>query len=492
MIVRVRIAINKEFRRLNRLTLVSILLLLLLQIVGSYYMSVWLWQHTFIEWIREAFIATVILLLVGAIALYSLYTARIRLQRETNSAIVEELHTKQAALERFEALQSMASTLSATLSFEAVVDQAVRVCGLALEDMGVTRQSLVGVMFLFDGDNLMPLQIGTADEQRTLAGYEGVIGESLRQGEPAVTDNPQHDPELAQFVTFSECLSVVCVPLRAGYYLFGALVLGVDQAIHFEGKHFDLFNAVADQTVIALQNAQLYQRLEEEKQRLIEADMKARRELARDLHDGPVQKVAAIAMHLNVLGPMAATQPERLPQELEKLESMAKNASLELRDMLFTLRPLLLDTKGLGPAIESMLLQISDRYGIKTNMVGSAPGQVLTRQTQDVVFSIVEEALSNVRKHAQANSIEVQFWQENDLSIVRIVDDGIGFDLDAVRGDYDTRGSLGMLNMRERAERIEGSIRIDSAPGDGTTVTLAVPLADNGQTESLEPAVVHA
>lgn len=495
MIVRVRVAINREFRRLSRLTLISILLLLLLQIAGSYYLSVSLWQHTFFEWIREAFIATVILLLVGAIALYSLYTARIRLLRESNSAIVDELYAKQAAIEKFEALQSMASTLSATLSFEAVVEQAVQVCGLVLEDLGLSGQSLVGVVFLFDGENLVPLQIGTADQERSLAGNEGVIGESLRQGEPAVTDNPQHDPELAQFVTYSDSLTVVSVPLRAGYQLFGAMVLGIDQAIRFEEKHFDLFNAVADHTVIALQNAQLFQRLEEEKQRLIEADIKARRELARDLHDGPVQKVAAIAMHLNVLGPMAARQPEKLPGELEKLEVMAKNASLELRDMLFTLRPLLLDSKGLGPAIESILSQISERSGIKTTMVGADYGQGLNRQTQDVVFSIVEEALSNVRKHAGASSIEVQFWQEsdlNDLFVVRIADDGIGFDLDEVRRDYDTRGSMGLLNMQERAERIDGFIRIDSASGIGTTITLAVPLADNGLLESAEPEAGHA
>ena len=131
MITKVKMAINKEYRRLSRLALASILLLLFLQIGGSYFLYVTLWQHTLIDWVREVFIATVVLLIVGVAALYSLYASRIRLFRETDSAIADELFVMRATIERFEALQMMASTLSATLSFEQVVEQAVHVCGLA-------------------------------------------------------------------------------------------------------------------------------------------------------------------------------------------------------------------------------------------------------------------------------------------------------------------------------------------------------------------------
>ena len=185
MIAKVRTAINNEYRRLSRLALVGILLLLLLQIVGSYLLYVLLWQHTLIDWIREVFIATVFLLIVGAAALYSLYASRIRLIQKANSAIADELFVMQSTIERFEALQVMASTLSATLSFERVVDQAVNVCGLALEDLGVARQSLIGAVFLFNGDNLVPLQITPVDQGKMLAGNEGVVGEALRQQERA-------------------------------------------------------------------------------------------------------------------------------------------------------------------------------------------------------------------------------------------------------------------------------------------------------------------
>ena len=158
MIIKVRAAINKEFRRLTRLAVAVIALLLIVQTVGSYLLYSRLWQHSFLEWYRELFPATLLLLIVGVIALYATYTSRVRLLRSSNLAIASELHMLQTTIERFEALQMMASTLSATLSFEQVIDQAVDVCGLALEDLDVTRDSLIGTVFLFDGQQLVPLQ----------------------------------------------------------------------------------------------------------------------------------------------------------------------------------------------------------------------------------------------------------------------------------------------------------------------------------------------
>jgi signal transduction histidine kinase len=480
MIRKVRAAIDYEFSKLSRLTLAILLTLLVTQIVGSYLLFVRLWGHSLAFWIREVFLATILVLIIGAVALFLLYRVRARLLSQVSTIINDEIYVLQAAIERYEALQVMASTLSATLSFEKVVEQAIQVCSLALEDLDIPQQSLNGAVFLFDGNNLLPLQISEDDQGKYLTGNEGVVGESLKQGEPAVTDSPYQDPELKKFNIFSDSLTVVSVPLRAGYQLFGVMLLGVDKAIRFKGKHYDLFSAVADQTVIALQNAQLYQRLEEEKQRLIEADSKARRELARDLHDGPVQKISLIAMHFNVLKTMAINRPEKLPGELRKLETIATEATEELRQSLFTLRPLLLESKGLGPAIDSMLNQISERDGIETSLIGGEAGEILIQQTQEVVFTIIEEALTNARKHANPDKIEVKMWQENDLFIARIADDGIGFNLLDIQLDYDMRGSLGLINMQERTERIDGSLRIDSTPGIGTTITLILPLIKNG------------
>ncbi len=91
--------------------------------------------------------------------------------------------------------------------------------------------------------------------------------------------------------------------------------------------------------------------------------------------------------------------------------------------------------------------------------------------------------MGNARKCSQATTIEVRLWREEELFVARIQDDGIGFDIQSVNATYSSRSSLGMVNMRERAERIDGSLKVESSPGRGTTITLVVPLDKHGNPE---------
>jgi signal transduction histidine kinase len=350
--------------------------------------------------------------------------------------------------------------------------------------MGIPRKSLVGAVFLYKGLHLYPVAtrrfIGN-DVQQGLPGQSGIIGAALAQAEITQTNNPRKDPELSRFIAFHNTVTAVCIPLRAGFNIFGAMVISSDQEVTFDEDHFDLFYAVADQAVIALQNAQLYQELDAEKQRLIEADEAARKELARDLHDGPTQTIAAIAMRINFIRSLIDRDPKQALQELQKVEEMAKGTSKEIRGMLFTLRPLVLETQGLTAAIETVMKRLRENDGLNVRLVGGENGGLLDENAQTVVFSIVEEALGNARKYSKANLIEVRFWQEDNLFVAQVRDDGVGFDTADVNRDYSSRGSLGMVNMRERAERINGSLRVEAASGRGTSVMLVVPLNKHGQ-----------
>jgi signal transduction histidine kinase len=166
---------------------------------------------------------------------------------------------------------------------------------------------------------------------------------------------------------------------------------------------------------------------------------------------------------------------------LLKVETLTKEMSAEVRDMLFTLRPLVLETQGLGAAVESLLKRYRDTSGVEMRLTGNEHGSLLSKQAQGVVFAIVEEALNNARKYSRAKLIEIRFWQEDNLFVASVHDNGVGFDTSSVTRDYSSRGSLGMVNMRERAERIDGSLDIKSSPQEGTTVTLVVPLDKHGR-----------
>jgi signal transduction histidine kinase len=181
-------------------------------------------------------------------------------------------------------------------------------------------------------------------------------------------------------------------------------------------------------------------------------------------------------MRINFIRSLLSKNPEQALSELEKVEELAKQTSKEIRGMLFTLRPLVLETQGLSKALETVIKKLHDTDGLNVRMVGGDYGDMLIEQAQTVVFAIVEEALGNARKYSKANLIEVRMWHEDDLFVTRIQDDGVGFDAESVNKNYSSRGSLGLINMKERAERIDGSLKLDTEPGKGTTWTLVVPL----------------
>lgn len=475
---------QKEHKRQTTLFIIVFILAALLQAGAIYLVMARLLNMATSSWLMAITVSTAVLVLVASIILLlSSYSGK-RLNRSVRQLYKEEMGHLQAATKRAYRLQQMASTLRATLSFERVVEEALDVCSLELEEMGTSRQSLVGAIFLYRGAELYPLAtrgfIGL-DDKRSVPGRSGIIAEAMASAEPVVSQDPRNDPELKTYMAFQSCVTAVCIPLRAGFQIFGIMVIGSDKPLEFDRNHYDLFNAVADQAVIALQNAQLYQQLTAEKQRLIEADEEARKELARDLHDGPTQSIAAIAMRINFVRSLVTKDPKQSLQELEKVEELAKRTAKEIRGMLFTLRPLVLETQGLAAAIETVMGRIQETDGLSMRLIGGEFGDSLSESAQSVVFSIIEEALGNARKYANARVVEVRMWQEDNLFVARVQDDGVGFDTEDVNRDYSSRGSLGMVNMRERAERIDGSLRVESAPGRGTMVTLVVPLRKHGR-----------
>jgi signal transduction histidine kinase len=277
-------------------------------------------------------------------------------------------------------------------------------------------------------------------------------------------------------------MTAYCFPLRSGFNVYGALLFAHPDPNYFTPDRRNLLDIIGRQSVIAVQNARLYQDLVEEKERMVEVHEEARKKLARDLHDGPTQSVAAMAMRINLTRRMMSKDSKSAGDELVKLEELAHRTTKEIRHMLFTLRPLILESQGLAAALQSMADKMYETYGQKVtvNVEESVTNQ-LEMGKQGVIFYIVEEALNNARKHANASSIGVGLRpMEPGLAMLEISDDGVGFDVKEVTQAYDKRASssLGMVNLRERAELVNGLLQIDSAPGQGTKVMVYIPLTE--------------
>ena len=480
--------ISHGFSQLGWLTLASFLLGLLL-LGGSFYVLFISDPELPLEsWFIELFIGAASLILAGVLSALFVNSLGRRTERLAKVAIDQELHQHRMSGRRARALQQMASTMSATLSFERVMEVALQVCSVALDEMGVPSNTLVGGVFLYDRQRqLSPVasrRFANRDQYRVVDDKEGIIGQALKDAEPVTTIAPSQDSQLRHFTAFQGCQSAVAIPLRVGFQIFGVMLFGTEVSVQFNEDHLRLFDAVSDQAVIALQNAQLFQDLAGEKQRIIDADEDARKELARNLHDGPTQSVAAIAMHINFIRSLLIKNPRQALEELEKVERLAKDTSKEIRGMLFTLRPLILESDGLAAAIETLMDKLRENDKMNVRLLGADAADLISGQAQGITFSIIEEAIGNARKYSDAKLVEVKLWKEDDLFVAQIEDDGVGFDVENVVSNYSSRGSLGLVNMRERAARIDGSLKIESEPGQGTVITLIIPLDKHGNQRS--------
>jgi len=393
---------------------------------------------------------------------------------------------EQAEQERRRLVYNLVSALNSTLNYQQVLDTALDMSATALTALNAPADKLVSSVLLFikNESNKTELHVGSArrftpsDMRITLPATSGLIGRTIDEGEPQLCNNLVEDPELGRIITLRACRSAYCIPLRSGLDTYGVLLFAHPEAQFFTPDRLEILDIVGNQSVIAIQNARLYQDLEREKERMAEIQEEARKKMARDLHDGPTQSVAAIAMRVNFARRLIDRDVKATSDELFKIEDLARRTTKEIRHMLFTLRPLVLESQGLIPALESMAEKMHETYNQHV-IIQADPGVVdqLEPAKQTVAFYIAEEAINNARKHAKAEHTWVRLKPlQGNLALLEIEDDGIGFDIQAVDSSYDNRGSLGMLNMRERTELVNGVLQIDSTQGKGTHIRVLIPL----------------
>jgi signal transduction histidine kinase len=166
---------------------------------------------------------------------------------------------------------------------------------------------------------------------------------------------------------------------------------------------------------------------------------------------------------------------EKVDDELSKVEELARKTTHEVRTMLFTLRPVVLETQGLAAALEQYAdrLRQTDQLSVEIDPT-NYDGQ-LGKQAESVVFAVVEEAVGNAKKHAQASHIKVRLRVDDHLFTAEVQDDGVGFDVEEARRRREA-GHMGLLNIEERAELVGGRCSIQSQPGAGTLVRIDIPV----------------
>jgi signal transduction histidine kinase len=204
--------------------------------------------------------------------------------------------------------------------------------------------------------------------------------------------------------------------------------------------------------------------------RLEQAQEQERRRIAADIHDDSIQVMSAVDMRLQMLE--REVESDDALKAIDGIKDTVQLAIDRLRHLLFELRPPVLDREGLAPALEIYLERMASETGIAVELVDQTVKEP-PAELRAIAFRIAQEALSNIRKHANATRVVVTLSGTDRGLTVRIADDGEGFERS--RADVPEAGHLGLSTMRERAELAGGSFVIETAPGAGTTVEFRLP-----------------
>jgi signal transduction histidine kinase len=268
--------------------------------------------------------------------------------------------------------------------------------------------------------------------------------------------------------------------LQVGERVIGVLHAGTHQARSFTEDDRRLLQIVAERAASAIERAQLYEkgrmdneRLKTLSRQLIEAQEAERRHLARELHDQIGGVFTAIKLNLQVIWRVAEAARPLVDDGI----AIVDRAIQQVRQLSLELRPSMLDDIGLAAALRWYVDNQTQRAGLTAHLTLELPPERLPPELETACFRVVQEALTNVLRHAQAHEVWIDMRQvQGSLELV-VRDDGVGFDLGAARERAARGTSLGLLGMQERVQLVQGELVIDSQPGRGTEVRARLPLA---------------
>jgi signal transduction histidine kinase len=409
-----------------------------------------------------------------------------------NARLLADARTHADALERaWIELSSVDELLGAILSggsrddvLQLLVEQAVR----------VVPSTVVGIA-LPEDDRTMLRYVAAAGRRGDRLRHHAVpvagsmVGAALLARRVVRVEDLQSDPDAyAPTGRVAGVRSLLIVPIVRRFEAVGVIVAGdrsTPEAL--AGDDERLLQAYATRTVLVLElnqalsaerdRADAVERLvateirdasrRETLRRVVEAQERERRRLAIELHDETGQSLAAVLMGLRRLE--ESNDPATVRATVDELRETVVNAVQELRALAVELRPKALDDFGLSPALERLIETYSRRTGLAVDSHLAGLESRLPEPVESALYRIAQEALTNIAKHAGASSVSIVTRRDKGRIALIIEDNGTGFDV-AVPA-----GGLGLVSMRERAELLGGSLRVESGPDHGTTLVIEVP-----------------
>jgi signal transduction histidine kinase len=393
--------------------------------------------------------------------------------------ITEQVQAQQLLEQRVEertrelsSLLEISHTVASTLQLDPLL-------GLILDQLKRVVDYTGSAILVVEGEDLIVLDNRSPFQEVQLMQLRfplkdlGPIWEAMISRETIIMPDVRDDTYLTQAfraalgelgeTTFSYVRACMVVPLSLKEQVIGMLVLTSSKEEAFTQHHAALALAIANQAAVAIENARLYEQAQEL------AAIEERQRLARELHDSVSQALYGISLGVHTARMQLDRNPKDLAESLNYVLELAEAALIEMRALIFELRPESLETEGLVTALTKQAAALHARQGILVKLdLGQEPD--ITLKVKQDLYRIAQEALHNTVKHARASQVELKLDQTNEMVMLEIRDNGRGFDTTAL-----FPGHLGLHSMRERVTKLGGTFQIESIEGQGTDICIRIP-----------------
>ena len=379
------------------------------------------------------------------------------------------LNERMDARARRRALVEAGIAITSELSLDAVLQTLIRIAAELTE----ARYSALGVIDRSGQALDRFVTYGIDDATRATIGDlprgKGILGVLIADARPLRLDDLTTDSRAVGFPpNHPPMKSFLGVPVMTRGVAFGNLYLAEKQpGGPFSEEHEEIVTLLAAQAAVAIENAGSVQR--DALRRAVQAQEAERQRLARELHDETGQALTSILLGLAAVERAETAEAARVAAG--DLRELVVETLQNVRRLAVELRPSALDDFGLEPALRRLGQTVKESGALDVQVETRLGSERLLPEVETAVYRIVQEALTNVVKHASAQRVSIVVTRMPEKVMVLIEDDGSGFDPDVGPGE-----GLGLLGMRERVQLLDGSLAIDAQRGSGTTLAVELPL----------------
>jgi PAS domain S-box-containing protein len=384
-------------------------------------------------------------------------------------------------------LNAIASVVTQSLDIDTILSNALD------KTLEILKRSTGGILLLDEESQMLCYRAhrGLSNNyvgEICLGLGEGIAGKVAQTGKAILVEDISKDAHTTDLdlIAAEGIRTLASVPLISKERVLGVINIASHETGKLSPEDVRLLDSIAAQIAIAIENAKLHQEVQRKEEirgellkDILSIQEEERRRIARELHDETSQVLASLVASLEVIADMLPDSVDRAKLTLRKAQALSVSILDEIHKLIYELRPTVLDDLGLVSAIRWLLDNNLTSIGITVNFKTVGRIRRLSSQLETTLFRVIQEAVNNISKHAQARNTHISLHFKKNTVKVRVRDNGTGFDVEEAVSSRDRPRGLGLIGMKERVEFVNGTFNIQSSLGSGgTEINIEIPTGE--------------